>query len=124
MKKNGLFQTILGLRSPVIQKLFQTKTATSIVTVARVKGQLSFAAWATAWLLCIARGRPDLSRRERRRNLAIFFFLFFSHTFTFQLLDKPRSQVSPLLPPGSCLQVLSRIGFSNATARRFFIQYC
>ena len=28
------------------------------------------------------------------------FFLFsFSHTFTFQLLDKPWSQVSPLLPP-------------------------
>ena len=31
-----------------------------------------------------------------------FFFIFF-HTFTFQLLDKPWSQVSPLLPPGYCL---------------------
>ena len=28
-----------------------------------------------------------------------YFFFFFSHTFTFQLLDKPWSQVSSLLPP-------------------------
>ena len=38
-----------------------------------------------------------------------FFFCFFFrslffHTFTFQLLDKPWSQVSSLLPPGFCLQ--------------------
>ena len=46
-------------------------------------------------------------------------FFFFSHTSTFQLLDKPWSQVSSLLPPGSCLQLLSRIGFSNPTDRRF-----
>ena len=49
---------------------------------------------------------------------------FFSQTSTFQLLDKPWSQVSSLLPPGSCLQFLSRIGFSNPTARRFFIALC
>ena len=43
-------------------------------------------------------------------------FFFFLHTFcTFQLLNKPWSQVSSLLPPGSCLQFLSRIGFSNST---------
>ena len=35
------------------------------------------------------------------------------------LLDKPWSQVSSLLPPGTCLQFLSRIGFSIPTARRF-----
>ena len=52
------------------------------------------------------------------------FFFFFSHTFNFQSLDKPWSQVSSLLPPGSCLQFLSRIGISNPTARRFFIQCC
>ena len=34
------------------------------------------------------------------------------------LLDKPWSQVSCLLPPGTCLQFLSRIGFSIPTARR------
>ena len=38
-----------------------------------------------------------------------YFFFFFSHPFTFQLLDKPWSQVSSLLSPGSCLQFLSRI---------------
>ena len=31
-----------------------------------------------------------------------FFFFFWSH-FTFQLLDKLWSQVSSLLPPGTCL---------------------
>ena len=51
-----------------------------------------------------------------------FFLFFFLHTSTFQLLDKPWSQVSSLLPPGSYLQFLSRIGFSNPTARRFFIE--
>ena len=49
-----------------------------------------------------------------------YFFIFFSHTFTFQLLDMPWSQVSSLLPPGSCLQFLLRIGFSNPTARPLF----
>ena len=52
------------------------------------------------------------------------FVFFVSHTFTFQLLEKPWLQVSSLLPPGSCLQFLSRIGFSNPTARRFFIECC
>ena len=49
-------------------------------------------------------------------------FSSFSHTSTFQLPDKPWSQVLSPLPPGSCLQFLSRIGFSNPTARRFFIE--
>ena len=49
---------------------------------------------------------------------------FISRTCTFQLLDRPWSQVSSLLPPGSCLQFLSRVGFSNPTARRFFIECC
>ena len=40
--------------------------------------------------------------------LPVVYFVFFSHTSTFQLLDKPWSQVSSLLPPGSCLQNLSR----------------
>ena len=49
-------------------------------------------------------------------------FFFFSH-FTFQLLDKPWSQVSSLLPPGSCLQFLSPTGFSNPTAHCSSIFY-
>ena len=44
-------------------------------------------------------------------DLCTLLLLFFSHTSTFQLLDKPWSQVSSLLPPGSCLQILSRSGF-------------
>ena len=39
--------------------------------------------------------------------------LLLFHTSTFQLLDEPWSQVSSLLPPGSCLHFLSRIGFNN-----------
>ena len=38
----------------------------------------------------------------------VFFFFFFSHTSTLHLLDKPWSQVSFLLPPGSYLQFLYR----------------
>ena len=53
-----------------------------------------------------------------------FFFFFFLTLYTFQLPDKPWSQVSSLLPPGPCLQFLSRIVFSNPTARRFFIECC
>ena len=34
------------------------------------------------------------------------------------LLDKPWSQVSSLLPPGTCLLFLSRMWFSMHTARR------
>ena len=52
------------------------------------------------------------------------YLLFLFHTSTFQLLNKPWSQVSSLLSPGSCLQFLSRVGFSNHTARRFLIEWC
>ena len=47
------------------------------------------------------------------RDAMLFFFF---HT----RLDKPWSQVSSLLPPGSCLQ----FGFSNPAARRFFVECC
>ena len=67
-----------------------------------------------------ARGKPDAPPGRP----VTFFFFFFPHTFAFQLLDKPWSQVSSLLPPGFCLQFLSRIGSSNPTARRFFIECC
>ena len=48
-------------------------------------------------------------------NLIIMVLVFL--TCTFQLLDKLWSQVSSL-PPGTCLQFLSRVGFSIPTARR------
>ena len=49
---------------------------------------------------------------------------FFQYTSTFQLLDKPWSHMSSLVPPGCCLQRSSRITFSNPTARRVSIQGC
>ena len=63
------------------------------------------------------RGRRD--RRGKRSNvrgcmIIIIIIILFSHKSTFQLLDKPWSNVSSLLPPGSCLQFLSRIGYDIA----------
>ena len=55
-------------------------------------------------------------------NVVLVHFNFSPHTSTFQLLNKPWSQVSSLLALGSCLQFVTRIGFSNPTARRFFIK--
>ena len=49
-----------------------------------------------------------------------FLFFFLTLTSTFQLLDKPWSQVSSLLPPGSCLQFSSRIGFQQFHCSSFF----
>ena len=46
-----------------------------------------------------------------------FFILFFAH-FYFPASGQAVVTVSSLLPPGSCLQFLSRIGFSNPTARQ------
>ena len=59
-------------------------------------------------------------KRQCRIYILRSIYIFFStQTCTFQLLDTPWSQVSSLLPPGSYLQFLSRIGVSNPTARRF-----
>ena len=53
--------------------------------------------------------KKSKEKRDKERRQGTFFFLF-SRTFTFQVLDnKPWSQVSSLLPPGSCLQLSSRI---------------
>ena len=56
-------------------------------------------------------------------QVLLLILFYFSHTSTLQPLDKPWSQVSSLVPPGSCLQFLSRIGSAIPllTARRFFI---
>ena len=66
--------------------------------------------------------------------IVVGIFFFFNHHFHFQLnllvpgrrftlsglfLNKPWSQVSSLLPPGTCLLLLSLMGFSISTARRF-----
>ena len=63
--------------------------------------------------------------RFRLRVISFCLFVcFIPHTSTSQLLGKPWPQVSSLLPPASCLQFLSRTGFSNPTARRFSIECC
>ena len=62
-------------------------------------------------------------KRQCRIYILRSIYIFFStQTCTFQLLDTPWSQVSSLLPPGSCTQFLSRIGLINPTARRFFVE--
>ena len=50
-------------------------------------------------------------------------FLVVTHIY-FPPLDKRWSRVSSLLPPGSSRNFLSRTGFSNPTARRFFDECC
>ena len=54
----------------------------------------------------------------------IYIYIFFSRTSTFQLLDKPWSQVSSFSPPVLALRFLSHIGFGDLTARRFFVECC
>ena len=66
--------------------------------------------------------RVSIGPAGRVRRFFIFFS-FSSHISTFQLLGKPWSQVSSLPPPRFLLSnFLSRIGFSNPTARPFFIE--
>ena len=54
------------------------------------------------------------------------FFVSFFHTHLLSSFWTSRGhRCRPFPPPGSCLQFLSRItGFSNPTARRFFIERC
>ena len=54
-----------------------------------------------------------------------FYFSFFLHTYIRYFPASGQavwSQVSSLLPSGSCLQFSSHIGFISPTARRFFIE--
>ena len=79
----------------------------------------------TPFMWCVDKCRADIVRRLQRnyRTAYVFFFFFLLfHTSTFQLVDKPWSQVSSFLPLGSCLPFFSRIGCSNPTGRRFFIE--
>ena len=85
------------------------------------------------YILVYTRNQHQLSSIKYSTSYRFFSFLFLNHHFHFpaqlvfiggftlsDLLDKPWSQVSSsLLPPGTCLQLLSRIGFSVPTARRF-----
>ena len=75
---------------------------------------------------CCSRSSPDgvsqpaiCSVAEPRGSGYLFYlFYFFTLTFTFQLLDKPWSQVSPPFPPRYALSLSSSRGFSITNARR------
>ena len=52
------------------------------------------------------------------------FFFFFFHTHLLSSFWTSRGhRCRPFSPPGSCLRFLSRIGVSNPTACRFFIEF-
>ena len=122
------------------------KTAShATVTAVPVKLPTAVACRSMSYIHCSARSsRPNptpsvapiavdmniLRCRPLRRTFLFIFPFFLNHHFHFpaqlvgrftlsDLLDKPWSQVSSLLPPGTYLQFLSRIGFSIPTARRF-----
>ena len=64
---------------------------------------------------------PSLSYLQLhvRQVVCSTVFFFFPCTLLLSSFWTSRGHRSSLLPPGSCLQFLSRIGFSNPTARRF-----
>ena len=66
-------------------------------------------------------GKTRKARTDETRRGSIFFF---THTY-FPASGQSRGhKCHPFFPPGSCLHFLSRIGFSNPTTRRFFIECC
>ena len=76
---------------------------------------------ACSWCFCCGAAVAGCGGWNLKSEIWVIFSFssFFPHISTFHLLDKPWSQVSSLLHPGSCLQFLSRREFSNPTARRF-----
>ena len=62
---------------------------------------------------------PTVSMTSR---MTIYFFSFIFSLSSFWTSRSHRCR--PSSPPGSCLQILSRIGFSNPTPGRFFIECC
>ena len=68
--------------------------------------------------------RPSIPRaaaRCHRMFFLCFFFFFFAHAYFPASGQAAVTGVVPS-PTSPCLQFLSRIGFSNPTARRFFIE--
>ena len=63
-------------------------------------------------------------RLLRNALILIFLFSFFAHFLLSSCWTSLGHKCRPLFPPGSCLQFLSRMGFSNPTARGFFIECC
>ena len=55
-------------------------------------------------------------------SLTIYSFIYFSRFYFPDSGQAVVTGVVPSPPPGSCLRFLSRIGFSDPTGRRFFIE--
>ena len=63
------------------------------------------------------------NKKFHRREPFLVYRFFFLHTHLFSSFWTSRGhRCRPFPPPGSCLQFVSRIGFSNPTACRFFIE--
>ena len=73
-------------------------------------------------LKLVHNARVDIQRTSTSQyhSSSSFFSFLFAHFYCLASGQKPWSQASSLLLPGSCLQFLSRVGLSNPTARRFF----
>ena len=80
-------------------------------------------AWLVPEITSVAKVRTPNSLNFDAR-IIIYFLYFFRILLLSSLWTSGDHRVSSLLPPGSCLQLLSRIGFSNPTARLFFIECC
>ena len=108
-RKNALFLVAGRYAIGHRRRLYEQNSHVSLRVRARTRAQRVVPPSAPPYCKM---GRHQASYRSSlvKFNIIIFYSeYFFSHTLTFQLLDKPWSQVSSLLPPGSCLQFLLRI---------------
>ena len=100
--------------------------------VVRERPRDLFSLYIRSFLYVLGTCLPQIGIRTRisyeprtNKSMCSYFisFYFFAH-FYFPASGQAVATGSSLLPPGSCLQFLSRMGFSNPTARRFFIECC
>ena len=76
--------------------------------------------------LCVRNVYLCFVASDRMTLPSLIYFLLFSHMYILSSFWTSRDghRCRPPLLPGSCLQFLSRIGSSNPTVRRFFIECC
>ena len=97
-KPDGSFGSLASKGFPVDHKGFPSGYSKSVCACVRMPSENSEP---TRWF---SQTTPDEHPPGATAFFFPFFFFFFSSHFTFQLLDKLWSQVSSLLPPGTCLQ--------------------
>ena len=67
---------------------------------------------------------PPVRGPDWHKCFLLTFFFFYPHFYFPASRQAVVTGVVRSSPPGSCLQFLSHIGFSNPTARRFFSECC